>query len=153
MIQLPNHSYTLVPLSKNVHIGAYSSIADECKFHDIGTHLAEVNRKCVYTTNWDSIPAKDIIIGNDVWICQGVRILEGVEIGDGAIIGAGAVISKNVPPFAVVVGNPQRIIRMRFTYEQIAALERIKWWLWPHEDIEARMKDMQDIDVFLEKYA
>jgi len=54
------------------------------------------------------------LIGNDVWIGLGAIILSGVTIGDGAVVGAGAVVSRDVPPYAVVVGSPARIIKYRF---------------------------------------
>ena len=56
----------------------------------------------------------DVIIGNDVWIGRNVIILSGVKIGDGSVIGAGAVVAKEVPPYAIVAGNPAKIVRMRF---------------------------------------
>ncbi len=54
-----------------------------------------------------------IVIGNDVWIGARVIILPGVNVGDGAVIGAGSVVTKDVPPCAIVAGNPAKLIRMR----------------------------------------
>ena len=56
---------------------------------------------------------EDIVIGNDVWIAANVTILKGIRIGDGAVIGAGAVVTKSVPEYAIVVGNPARIVKYR----------------------------------------
>lgn len=72
-----------------------------------------------------------IVVGNDVWIGRRAMILSGVEIGDGAIIGAGAVVAKNVPPFAVVVGNPGKVVKYRFDADDIELLLSLKWWDWP----------------------
>lgn len=69
-----------------------------------------------------------ISIGNDVWICRNVHILSGVNIGDGAIIGANTLVSKDVPPYAVVVGNPQRVVKYRYDEDTIKRLLRLKWW-------------------------
>jgi acetyltransferase-like isoleucine patch superfamily enzyme len=80
-------------------------------------------------------PTADIVIGNDVYIGRQARVLGGVEIGDGAVVAAFAVVAKDVRPYAIVVGNPGREIRRRFTDEQVERLLRIKWWDWPDEKI------------------
>lgn len=71
---------------------------------------------------------KTLIVGNDVWIGNGAKILQGVTVGDGAVIGAGAVVTKDVPPYAIVGGNPAHIIRYRFSQDIIERLLKIKWW-------------------------
>lgn len=77
----------------------------------------------------------DIVIGADVWIGYGALVLSGVTIGDGAVVGAGAVVTKDVRPYAIVVGNPAREVRRRFTDEQVEGLLRVRWWEWPDEAI------------------
>ena len=77
----------------------------------------------------------DIVIGNDVWIGLNAMILSGVCIGNGAIIGAGAVVSTNVPDYAIVAGNPAKVIRYRFNSQIISQLNQIKWWDWPEKKI------------------
>ena len=76
------------------------------------------------------------ILGRDVWISHNVTILPRVkEIGHGAIIGAGAVISKDVPPYAVVIGNENKIVKYRFPKRIIDELIESKWWEKSIEDI------------------
>ncbi len=67
-------------------------------------------------------------IGNDVWIGDSALIMNGVKIGDGAIIGAGAVVTKDVPPYAIVGGIPAKIIKYRFSENDIDFLLKLKWW-------------------------
>lgn len=97
----------------------------------------------------------DITIGSDVYIGLEARILSGVRIGDGAVIGAYSVIGKNVRPYAVVVGNPAREIRRRFTDDQVERLLRIAWWNWPDEQIVAAVDLLNaddTIEEFLDRY-
>jgi len=93
-----------------------------------------------------------IKIGNDVWMGTGCDVLGGVTIGDGAIVGMRTLVSKDVPPYAVVVGHPMVIKRYRFSPEIIAKLQAIKWWDWTVEVLDARWEDFLDVDMFVEKY-
>ena len=70
----------------------------------------------------------DTVIGNDVWIGQNAVIMPGVHIGDGAIIGTNAVVAKDVPPYAIAVGNPAAVKKFRFDKETIELLLKLKWW-------------------------
>lgn len=69
-----------------------------------------------------------VTIGNDVWIGAHCLVLDGVTIGDGALIPTGAVVTKDVPPYTMAGGVPARIIRARFSPEEIEFLLRLKWW-------------------------
>lgn len=95
---------------------------------------------------------KPIKIGNDVFIGANVTILDGVTIGDGAVIGAGAVVSKDVPPYAIAVGCPIKIMRYRLNEKQVNALSRIKWWDFDDEKLKDVEKYFFDIDGFVKKY-
>ena len=77
----------------------------------------------------------DVIIGNDVWIGENVTIMSGVTIGDGAVISCNSHVIKNVEPYSLVGGNPAKLIKYRFTKEQIDKLLEIKWWDWDDEKI------------------
>jgi acetyltransferase-like isoleucine patch superfamily enzyme len=67
-------------------------------------------------------------IGNDVWIGDGVKIMDGIKVGNGAIIAAGAVVTKDIPPYAIVGGIPAKIIKYRFSPDNIIYLQQLKWW-------------------------
>ena len=77
----------------------------------------------------------DVIIGNDVWIASNVKIMSGVTIGDGAVIANNSHVVKNVEPYSIVGGNPAKLIRYRFTKEQIEQLLEIEWWNWEDNKI------------------
>ncbi|WP_432405445.1 CatB-related O-acetyltransferase [Wukongibacter sp. M2B1] len=78
----------------------------------------------------------DTVVGNDVWIGTEAIIMPGVKIGDGAIIGSRAIVTKDVEPYTVVVGNPARAVKKRFTEEEIEMLLEIQWWNWELERIK-----------------
>lgn len=100
----------------------------------------------------EHIFSKKTKIGNDVWVGANAIIIAGVNIGNGAIIGAGAVVTKDVPPYAVVGGVPAKIIKYRFSEEQIEELEKIQWWDWDYKTICERFDDFLNIDDFIKKY-
>jgi virginiamycin A acetyltransferase len=93
-----------------------------------------------------------ITIGNDVFIGMNVTILDGVTIGDGAIIGAGTIVSKNVPPYAIVVGSPMEIKKYRFSTSVIEKLIKIKWWDFDNQKLQDVEKHFFNIDAFIQKY-
>jgi len=88
--------------------------------------------------NVDAVTGGGVSIGNDVWVGARAIILSGVTVGDGAVIGAGAVVTRSVPPYAIVAGNPARLLRYRFDETTIAALLEVRWWDWPDSKIAER---------------
>lgn len=127
-------------------IGRYCSIAANVKIYLGGNHRH--NWVTTYpfpsppmNADWPNtdgrglpkLPASkgDVVIGHDVWIGDDAMIMSGVTVGHGAVISARAVVTKDVPPYAIVGGNPFKVISYRFTEEEIAMLLETKWWDWP----------------------
>jgi len=101
---------------KSMHVFFYNHMQNLCD-HDLIEHIP-------------------LNIGNDVWIGDNAIIMPGVtSIGDGAVIGAGAVVHKSIPPYAVAVGNPARVVRYRFSDGVIRELLQSKWWEKSIEEI------------------
>lgn len=84
-------------------------------------------------------PAGDTIIGNDVWIGSEAIIMPGVKVGDGAVIGTRALVTRDVEPYAIIGGNPAKLIRKRFDETGIAMLRELKWWNWTDDQLQTAM--------------
>ena len=95
-----------------------------------------------------------IDIGSDVWLGAHCTIVAGVTIGHGAIVAANAVVTKDVEPYAIVVGNPARMVRKRCSDEQIRELLAIAWWDWPDEKTQAEAAHLSSLSVddFIRRY-
>lgn len=95
-----------------------------------------------------------VTIGHDVWLGHGVVVLPGVTIGNGSAIGAGTIVTKDVAPYSIVVGNPGKPLRKRFSEEDIAGLEALAWWDWPPLLLAERLDYFRQLSVadFVKKY-
>lgn len=89
----------------------------------------------------------DVTIGNDVWIGSDAIILSGVTIGDGAVVGTGSVVTADVDPYTIVGGNPARVIKKRFSDDEIPQLLELRWWDWPEERIRRNIHILCSGDV------
>jgi acetyltransferase-like isoleucine patch superfamily enzyme len=133
----------------HLHVGSFCSIADDVTIHLGGEHFTG------WTTTYplqllfedDDLPWNvhdrgDVRIGHDVWIGRGATILSGVSIGNGAVIGACSVVAKDIPPFAIVVGNPAKPIRYRLPDSRIIEIQRDPWWNWSDEKIRSEARGL-----------
>jgi acetyltransferase-like isoleucine patch superfamily enzyme len=123
-------------------VGRYCSIADRVEILLGGNHRVDWATTYPFSalrSLWPTAPKThayhgsrgDVTIGNDVWIGSGAMILSGVTVGDGAVIAAQAVVAKDVPPYAIVGGNPARLIRYRFDEATVRDLLETAWWDLP----------------------
>jgi acetyltransferase-like isoleucine patch superfamily enzyme len=141
-------------------IGAYTSIADGVEFALGGNHRADWVSTYPFRIRFGlpgahddghPRPERDIVVGSDVWLGHDALVLPGAAIGDGAVVGARAVVTKEVRPYAIVVGSPAREVRRRFDDDQVQALLRIRWWDWPDDVVLERVAQLSggDVDGFI----
>ena len=149
-------------MKPNMTIGRFNSFATGVFFHCNSEHPCIGDPKIVTSQSfnnafiWTAFPKQlnqaPIVVENDVWIARNANILEGVTLHNGCIVGAYSVVTKDVPPFAIVAGNPARVIRYRFSERIIEKLQKIQWWNWKMRDVRKRLLDFLDIEKFIEKY-
>ena len=146
--------YTFVHDNTRLRVGSYSSIGSTILLG--GEHAADRVTTYPHRINWqmegaggDGFPIStgDTVIGSDVWACYGSWLLSGVTIGDGAIVAGGAFVTKDVPPYAIVGGNPAKLIRYRFDEAQRQALLDIRWWDWPEEEVRKAVPLLAERDA------
>jgi acetyltransferase-like isoleucine patch superfamily enzyme len=137
----------------NLEIGKFCSISSGVEIFLGGNHRTDwITTYPFNVLNTDFPNAVDILghpatkgsvkIMNDVWIGGSVTILSGVTIGNGAVLGNGSVITKDVGPYEIWVGNPARLVRKRFSDEDIKLLLELKWWDWSIDKINLHVKDL-----------
>lgn len=144
-------------------IGAYTSIADDVHIFLGGHHRSDWLSQYpfpAFMPEAAGIPdfggtRGDVVIGNDVWLASGCTILSGVTIGDGAVVAARAVVARDVEPYAIVAGNPAKLVRYRFSPALCAALLASAWWTWPEAELRqiAGMLCASDPQAFLDYVA
>ncbi len=150
-------------------IGRYCSIGNNVQM-GIGTHPTKIHvsthpaffstsKACGFTftekNTFEELAYIDqerkyvLSIGNDVWVGSNTIFTDGLHIGNGAIIAAGAVVTKDVPPYAIVGGIPAKVIRYKFTDEEIQKLNSIKWWQWDFAKLKQQSHLFNNITEFL----
>jgi len=161
-VTLDNFSY----IAKNTEIsytriGKFCSIGPYCKIglgkHPskdfVSTHpifFSTLNQSQISFANQQYFEEfNDITIGNDVWIGSSSIVLDGIQISDGVIVAAGSVVTKDIPPYAIVAGIPAKIIRYRFSKEQIEKLLKERWWDYNIEFLQKNWKSFHHIERFL----
>lgn len=126
-----------------IEIGSFCSIARHVSIQEDYHNLTRLTTYFIEKNIFSVPPLEDavvskgkITIGNDVWIGANAQIMSGVTIGNGAVIAAGSIVVKDVPPYAVVAGNPATVKKYRFDDKTISELQGLKWWEWSVEKIK-----------------
>ena len=133
---------------ERIVIGSFCSVADGASIMTGGHHRSDLpstfpfdyyflGRRRPHRTY---MTTPDTTLGNDVWVGQQASICGGARVGSGAVVANRAVVMSDVPAYAVVAGNPARVVRYRFSRPVIERLERIAWWDWPDEVIRQHVE-------------
>lgn len=141
-----------------IKIGKKCSIAMNCMFL-VCNHMTDVfcthpSDRMLFSHNKGNISGYskgDIIIKNDVWIGANSILVDGITIGNGAVVAAGSVVTKDVPPYAIVGGNPAKVIKYRFSKEFIAEIEATGFWDMDISEINKFDIYTKDVHELLEK--
>ncbi|WP_207434011.1 CatB-related O-acetyltransferase [Sabulibacter ruber] len=143
-------------------IGKFCAIASGVKFIMNGgnheTRPVSTYPFGIFGNGWEKVmegvnlqekyPTKgDTLIGHDVWIGFEAVIMPGVRIGNGAVVATKAVVTKDVPPYAIVAGNPAQVVKLRFSEEQIEKLQTLAWWNWPVEKITEHLQLINSANI------
>ena len=149
----------------DILIGSFTSIADNVQIFKGGNHnpnwvstypFGHIHTN-VFPWHGEGQPSTkgNVVIGSDVWLGSGCTIMSGVNIGDGAVVAANATVVKDVPPYAVVGGNPAKVLKYRFTEDQIKKLLDKPWWELPDDKIKELVPLLcsENVDELISKVA
>ena len=153
----------LEPSLGKLTIGRYCSLANPTII--LGNHGVDRATTYPFMSFWIEWPGttiaagtddhvgRNVTIGNDVWIGHQAIILPGATIGDGAVIGAGCIIGGTVPPYAICIGNPGKVLRYRFDEKTIARMLLLEWWHWPDAVVDRYLPKILggDVSAFLDE--
>lgn len=137
--------------------GKYCSIADRVQIFLGGYHRPDWVSMYPFPAfpHWPeargikdfAVGRDDVVVGHDVWLGSHCTIMAGVKVGNGAVVAAQACVAKDVPPFAIVAGNPAQVVKYRFDEATIEALQAIAWWDWPEDKVRQHIPQLLSGDI------
>jgi len=149
--KIGNHNYLADRVMiGNAKVGNYCSFGPDVKIGQ-SQHSTQYITTCqkISKRNIDfSLMAERAEIGNDVWLGANVVVMQGVKIGNGAIVGANAVVTKDIPPYAIAVGIPAKVIKYRFEEDDIKSIQASAWW---DEDLDSACKKVNELAKALQR--
>jgi len=127
------------------NIGRFCSIASNVNIGHGEHPLHHISTSGFFVDDsYEILTEKECTIENDVWIGVGSTIKRGVTIGTGAVVGANSFVNKDVPPYAIVVGSPAKIIRYRFEEKKIKKILDSRWWEMELEDARKLISSLEN---------
>jgi virginiamycin A acetyltransferase len=151
------HSGNYCTFGSRVSLGAFSHPTDSLTVHEVGYRntIDSYGETTLLSDCADYLESRSARteIGHDVWIGDNSVVIKGVKVGNGAIVAAGSVVTKDVLPYAIVGGNPAKVIRMRFAEDIVQEIQATGWWNLsmkeltgiPFRDLRRALKMLTDL--------
>ncbi|MBO9429779.1 chloramphenicol acetyltransferase [Sulfitobacter sp. R18_1] len=142
-------------IAASVRIGATDHPMEKASLHHFHYRAGDYFDGAEDDADWFALRrSRRTVIGHDTWLGHGAQVRPEVTIGHGAVVAGGAIVTRDVAPYMIVAGIPAKPLRRRFSESIAARMEELAWWDWPHDRLQASLKDFQTLpaEAFLEKY-
>ncbi|MFG6585064.1 chloramphenicol acetyltransferase [Sulfitobacter sp. 1A12779] len=142
-------------IAASVRIGATDHPMEKASLHHFHYRAGDYFDGAENDADWFALRrSRRTVIGHDTWLGHGAQVRPEVTIGHGAVVAGGAIVTRDVAPYMIVAGIPAKPLRRRFSESIAARMEELAWWDWPHDRLQASLKDFQTLpaEAFLEKY-
>ena len=142
-------------IAASVRIGATDHPMEKASLHHFHYRAGDYFDGAEDDADWFALRrSRRTVIGHDTWLGHGAQVRPEVTIGPGAVVAGGAIVTRDVAPYKIVAGIPAKPLRRRFSESIATRMEELGWWDWPHDRLQASLKDFQTMpaEAFLEKY-